>query len=330
MVGTEDGAHALAAAGAEQTGEAVDFALFDAEIIGTHARGAGKALGLVDRHGVGLGLIGLLLHAGEVVQLLAHHLRDQLDLRQLLDGVFAHQLAVAQHGDAVADGVDLLEEVGDEDDAHAARLQVAHEAEKHLDFLFIQRRGRLVEDEHLAVHVHGASDGDHLLHGQGAVAQLLLGARGDAEALQDLIGAFFARSPIDERALVAGNEYVLCHGEVRAEGDLLIHCADADSLRVLRRADGHVALHAFDVDRAGVAGIHAREHLDQRRLSRAVLAHQRVDLALAQGKVHVLQRFHAREGLADLAHGQDNSVFHLPFPFPIHPSCARKGSRGAT
>ncbi len=50
------------------------------------------------------------------------------------------------------------------------------------------------------------------------------------------------------------------------------------------------------------AGIDAAEHLHQRRLAGAVLAHEGVDLAGLHGEVDVAQRLHACKALADAAH----------------------------
>ena len=60
----------------------------------------------------------------------------------------ADQPAVAQNRDAVADLVDLIEKMRDEDDADAAQRELAHDREQDLDLVAIEARGRLVEDQH--------------------------------------------------------------------------------------------------------------------------------------------------------------------------------------
>ena len=75
--------------------------------------------------------------------------------------------------DPVADLIDLFEKMRDEDDAYAPLLQLAHQLEQHGHFLVVQRGGRLVQDQHLAFHVHRAGNGHHLLHSERAVGQLL-------------------------------------------------------------------------------------------------------------------------------------------------------------
>src|ERR1700682_1766400 len=49
-------------------------------------------------------------------------------------------------------------------------------------------------------------------------------------------------------------------------------------------------------------GIDAAQHLHQRRLAGAILAHQGMDLTLPDGEIDVVQRLHAGEGFADSAH----------------------------
>jgi len=48
--------------------------------------------------------------------------------------------------------------------------------------------------------------------------------------------------------------------------------------------------------------MHACEHFDERGFSRAILAHQRVNLASAHCEIHALERLHSTERLADSAH----------------------------
>ncbi len=58
----------------------------------------------------------------------------------------------------------------------------------------------------------------------------------------------------------------------------------------------------MDNDAAGVLAVHAGKDLHQRRLTRTVLADERVDLARAQLEMAVGKRVDAREVLADPGH----------------------------
>ena len=99
----------------------VDLALADGEVKRAHACRAGKPGCLVDDLRV-LKCVrrSLALDLGKIVQFLAEHLGHELHARQIGNLVFADELAVAQDGDAVADGIDLLEKMRDKDNADAA------------------------------------------------------------------------------------------------------------------------------------------------------------------------------------------------------------------
>ena len=56
--------------------------------------------------------------------------------------------AVAQHGDGLADPVDLVEPVRDVDDGDAARVEALDEREQLIDLARRQRRRRLVHHQH--------------------------------------------------------------------------------------------------------------------------------------------------------------------------------------
>ena len=74
-------------------------------------------------------------HAGAPADrdVVAEHRLHQVDAQQLGGEVLADELAVAQDGDAVADLVDLVEEVRHEEDRHTATLEVADDAEELAD-----------------------------------------------------------------------------------------------------------------------------------------------------------------------------------------------------
>ena len=75
----------------------------------------------------------------------ADHVPHQLLARHLRRLRGDHQLAIAQHSDAVGNLQAFLERVGDVNDGDAARPQVADEVEEMNNFFGGQARGRLVE-----------------------------------------------------------------------------------------------------------------------------------------------------------------------------------------
>ena len=127
-------------------------------------RGAEQGSALDAGGGLALGALLQGLERGEV---LADHRGDQLEARQLGDGVLAHEAAVAQHRDAVGDLVDLVEEVGDEQHGDALVTHPPDHGEQLLDLAPVQRRRGLVEHEDPGLDVDGTRDRDELLHGEG-------------------------------------------------------------------------------------------------------------------------------------------------------------------
>ena len=54
--------------------------------------------------------------------------------------------------------------MSNEQDTNASVPQLPHHAEKLLDLIVVEGRGRLIENQNLAVHIDRSRDGDHLLH----------------------------------------------------------------------------------------------------------------------------------------------------------------------
>ena len=82
---------------------------------------------------------------------------------------------------------------------------------------------------------------------------------------------------------------------------MLVHHADAVGDGVARGTEGHRA--SVDQDHAGVRPVEPGQNVHQRALAGAVLAQQGVDFSLAQREIDGVVGQHARETLADAAHG---------------------------
>ncbi len=76
----------------------------------------------------------------------------------------------------------------------------------------------------------------------------------------------------------------------------------------------HSPADAIHMNLAGFKRVDTGQALDQRRFARAVLAHQRVDLALPQREIHIVERLDTGEGHCDAAHCQYNILLHFCLP----------------
>ena len=312
-----DGPGQLASAAAQQAGEAHHLALVDFQIIGLDFAGMAQTLGLDFQRLLGEILILSLPDGGQIVKVLAHHGCHQLHPGQLLDAVFPHQLAVTQHGDAVADCVDLLQKVGDKNYANALIPQPTHHAKELLHLVVIQRRRRLVQNQDLTFHINRPGNGDHLLHCQRVLFQVSghvnvqlhvlheLGSLGDHDLA--LNGSEFCqRLPADKQ--------ILCHRQIGAEVDFLIHGGNAFFLGVQRVLIDHRAVDSVNVNLTGLEFVDAGQAFDQRGFTGAVLAHQGPDLSLFQGEIHTVQCLDAGKCHADTFHFQYCVFFHVSPP----------------
>src|SRR5581483_2677419 len=116
---------------------------------------------------------------------------------------------------------------------------------------------------------------------------------------------------------LAGEEHVLEHGELGDEARLLVDRPDAELPRLLRGQVGEaLALHD---ELACVRGLGAGHDLDERRLPRAVLAHEGVDLRGEDLEGDVVERGDPAEVLADPARRDDRSLeaLHRALPYLV-------------
>ena len=150
----------------------------------------------------------------------------------------------------------------------------------------------------------GFGDLAHLLLGDGQVAHGFFGIDLDVQLLEQLARLGVHRGVLDEQApaRLAADKDVLGDGQVAHHVQLLVNDDDAGRLGLAGVVEFHLA--ALVGDGAGVLGVDARQHLHQRGLARAVFAHQRVHLTLADFEIDVVQGVHTRERLIDALHGQ--------------------------
>ncbi|MNU94852.1 hypothetical protein D3C71_848450 [compost metagenome] len=293
----------LGAARAQQPRQAHHLARADLQVQRLQLRVLPQALGLQQR---GLSAVhggrwcGLLRRCGQVA---AQHGCDQCLWAQVLRQPLAHPAAVAQHGDAVGHGIDLVQEMRHEHDGQPLAAQAPQHLEELLHLVVVQAGGGLIEDEHARLNAQRAGNGDQLLHGHRVVRQQARHVDLQADACHQLTRTLVQRGPVDAKALcqsaarVAARKDVLGHREVGAEVDLLVHGADAQALRRQRRVGPHGFTAQLHLAAAGLQ--HTRQHLDQRGLARTVLPHQRMDLAGVEVELHITQHGDARKLLVD-------------------------------
>jgi hypothetical protein len=234
----------------------------------------------------------------------AHHFGDELESRQGGGFERADEFAIAQNGDAIGDGINLVEEMGDENDAEALRFESAHDVEEARDFAFIETGGGFVEDEHLRRYIEGSRDRNELLDCDGVVGESFGDVHIDAKALEGGVSALADAAPGDPRFRMTAETNVLGYGKIRDEVDLLINGADAEALSVGGRmgADGL----SVEEDIASIAGVNASENFDESGFAGAVFAHEGMDFTRAEGEIDGGEGFDARERFGDCAELEDD------------------------
>ena len=109
---------------------------------------------------------------------------------------------VAEHGHRLADLVDLLQVMRDEQEGDALRLQFAHAAEEALDLVAVELGGRLVEDDEAGAVGERAGDLDQLARLDLQVAGAHVLRHCDVPAVEEVARLPAERAPADEAARV--------------------------------------------------------------------------------------------------------------------------------
>ena len=134
-----------------------------------------------------------------VAPLAADHLANQeIAVDPVVDVVGADELAILQDGDAVGNGEDLGEAMGDIQDRHTMRLQAADDGEELVDLARAEDRGRLVQNQDLGVEREGASDFCHLPPGGAVDTDRPAHVEIEVDAFQNGLGVAVEPVPVDQ------------------------------------------------------------------------------------------------------------------------------------
>ena len=244
----------------------------------------------------------LILNLSLIVKFLAKHLSYQLYSRKLLNLIFSDQFTIPKNRNPVTYFIYLIQKVRNEDDSYASGFQILHKPEEFLYLFVIQRGGRLIEDQYFTIHIYGSGDGNHLLDCDRTAGKLLRCLCRNIERLQNLICVLVHFLPILSHTLRSSDKHVLCNGQVRAEGNFLIHSTDSQILRILRRMDFYRLVTSCKENFSLIFFIHTGQDLDQCRFSGSVLTHKCVDFSFTQGEINRLQCLYSCKVFMDIFH----------------------------
>ena len=231
-------------------------------------------------------------------------------------GRVAIELAVAEDRHAIGERGDLLEPVGDVDDADASGPQVADQSEQPIGLSIGESRGRLVHQNDPCVRAQSARDFDELLlcHPQPVGRSVDVDVRADSG--EHLARPLASPAPVDPSPGSGGlvpDRKIFGDRQVREERRLLINRRDAE--RAHRDRVGAIDPARVDLNRPRVRRVRAREDAHERALSGAVLADERMDLASLQVERHGPERVHAAERFAHASEPDEGHGMREGKPF---------------
>jgi len=165
-----------------------------------------------------------------------------------------------------------------------------------------EHRGRLVEHEHVGVARQGLDDLDPLLNAHRQIFDLGVGVDVEAEAARNLAHELARGIEVEQPAclgLLVPEHDVLGDGEHGDEHEVLVHHADAGVHRVAWA--GELLHDVVEHDLALVGLVETVENVHERRLARAVLAQQAVDLTGFDNEIDMVVGHECAEALRDAA-----------------------------
>ena len=235
--------------------------------------------------------------------LAAYHVLNKLGAVGLVGVDGGDIFAVTEDGDAVGEGENLIETVGDEDDGHAIGLQFADDAEQDLHLCHGQRCRGLVEDEDACFLRHRLGDLHDLHMTGGEIADGGGGVNIDTEVIEDLLRDLAHLLLIDQLTIALAVADVLRRAQHVDEVELLIDALYA-VLAGERGSHGTVGA-IIDGNGAAIRRMGACNCLNKRGFAGAVFANDGVNLAGIEVDRNFIQGYHARINFCNVFQRQD-------------------------
>ena len=276
----EDGAEEFAASVSEEACEAENLACFSGEGDVLEILSAGEIFDAQD-------FLFMFLRFG-LLHMREFAADDEFGKRLCLDVfhvAFGDLPAVAEHDVVCAESLDFVELMGNKDDVDALCAELADEFEQKVDFMFGERRRRLVHDDGFGFAEEGAGDFDDLLVGGAEIAHVALFVNGDAKRIENLAGLCahgFAVEPTEGVALFAAKEHIFIDAQIVDGAELLMDEGDTMFDRVVRGVQLHrlAVYENLPADRRKQSA----KDVHEGRFTGAVFAKEGENLAVLNGK----------------------------------------------
>ena len=296
LVHAEQAADELGSAGSHEPEQTHDLPRSKLHRHSLHRLALGDPAGLVDH------VPDLLFHLRvDLLEISADHHLYHLGLREPGLLFHAHESPITEHGDPVAEGEDVLQDVGDVDDGDSPLpVEVVDDPEEIL-LLFLRQRGcRFVEYDDLRFFDERLCDLHCLANTHRNRPDFRSRCCLDAEGVDVLLRLRSHCRVLHRPQRARGqliDEDVLRHGQVGEKAQLLVDEGNPCSLRILRVR--RLERTAIQLHAAAVARPHAAKDVHQGRLPCAVLAHEAQHFTTADLEIDSVQHLGAEEALCN-------------------------------
>ena len=218
-----------------------------------------------------------------------------------------HQLAAAQHGNAVRYAQHLTQFVTDENDRQTLRDHLRQHLKQALRLVGREHGGGLIQNQNSRAPVQRLQNLNPLALADRQAAHARIGLHRESKARsyrqQLRAGLRTARERLPQR--LAAHHHVVQHGQIVSQGEVLVHHADARLQRGFRVAG--CQRFAKNLDVARIRNIVPKQDRHQRGFARSVLAQEGQHLASTQRERDVVICHQWAKALADVVKLQNGS-----------------------
>jgi hypothetical protein len=247
-----------------------------------------------------------------------HAANDTVLVQPRIDPQGLDRLAIADDGDGIGDGPDLVQLMADHDGGDALGAQPPQQVQQVGGVVLVEGRGGLVEDQQPDFLAQGLGDLDELLLAHADILDGGVRVLAQAHPRHEFPGAGLGPDPVDDTGpghFVAEKE-VFGDGQFGNEGQFLMNDGDPGLLAGADILEGHRLVIKEDVARVAAMGIDPRQHLHQGGFASPVLAADGVNFPRLDPHGDSVEGPDPRELLGDVTHFEDSCHGLFPTSLP--------------
>src|SRR5579875_497458 len=246
----------------------------------------------------------------------SHHLTNQLFGGHFSNRGRSHARAITKDGYTISQRKNLFQAVADEENSNTTLAQTAHDSKERLNLVRRKRRRWLIHNQNPRLERQRLRNLHHLLIGNREALHRRIDIHAHTQRVKETLNLLVHALPVHPPKAITRmppHENIFGHIQIGEQRRFLVNNGDTRVTSLCGIMQINHATANFDHSR--IRSVNACQNFDQRTLSRAILANERVYFAWIEAEINTAQSLYRTKLLSDTCkfdHGFGRLYHALP------------------